>query len=205
MIQRQLQVGVLVFCVLGLAGCQDREKVTIRAVAGTAMERRSSHAGVEYVTGVVTRREGDTITVHVLNFSDAEQPCQIEIYRDTREGAKEVGGNDAYKVRTRGIASSRFTVKTTGEYWVLVKGETPLLVPEATFAGAKPADKPGESASTLVVFKPGDFLKVEAARSGPSYYGQKATEFERTTRPVFRTEKETAKEKQTELKKTEKE
>jgi hypothetical protein len=192
--------------VLALAGCQDREKGTIRVVAGTAMERRSSHAGVEYVSGVVTLREGDTITVHVLNYSDGEQPCDIEIYRDTREGAKEVGKNEGYKVRPRGIASSRYTVKMTGEYWVLVKGETPLLAPEATFAGAKAADKPGEGSPTLVVFKPGDFLKVEAARSDPSYYGRKATEFEKTTRPDFRSEKkETIKDKATEPKRTEKE
>jgi len=193
MFQRQLPAWVLVSCVLALAGCQDREKVTIRAVTGTAMERRSSHAGVEYVSGVVTLREGDTITVHVLNYSDGEQPCDIEIYRDTREGAKEVGKNEGYKVRPRGIASSRYTVKMTGEYWVLVKGETPLLAPEATFAGAKAADKPGESAPTLVVFKPGDFLKVEATPF-PAYGRGTERAIPRTTEKETRAIKETRKE-----------
>jgi hypothetical protein len=112
---------------------------------------------------VATLREGDTITVHVLNVSDEEQPCAIEIYRDTREGAREVGKNEAYKVRPRGIASCRYKVETTGEHWVLVKGETALLAPQATFAGAKSDDKPGAGSSPLVVFKPGDFLKVEPA------------------------------------------
>jgi hypothetical protein len=193
MFQRQLPAWVLVSCVLALAGCQDREKITIRAVAGTAMERGSSHAGVEYVSGVVTLREGDAITVHVLNYSDGEQPCAIEIYRDTRERAKEVGKNEGYKVRPRGIASSRFTVKMTGEYWVLVKGETPLLAPEATFAGVKSGDNTGESAPTLVVFKPGDFLKVEATPF-PAYGRGTERAIPKTTEKETRAIKETKKE-----------
>jgi hypothetical protein len=157
---------------MAIAGCQGRGPT--ERVLGTAPGGRGNHAAVEFVTGVVTLREGDSITVHVLNFSDGNQPCEIEIYRDTREGAKEVGQNDAYKVRSRGVASSRFTVKNPGEYWVLVKGETSLLAPQATFASAKAND-------STVVFKPGDFLKAQAPRA-PSY-GPPTTE-SATRRPT---------------------
>jgi hypothetical protein len=171
MLRYLLCAGLFVAFLAALTGCQDRPVPTGRAI-GTAPEGRGTHSAVEFVTGVVTLREGDTITVHVLNFSDTEQPCAIEIYRDSREGAREVGKNDGYKVRSRAIASSRFTVKNPGEYWVLVKGETSLLAPQATFASAE-----GDRAAASVVYKPGDFLKAQTARS--SVYGPPTTEVAR--------------------------
>jgi hypothetical protein len=164
MSKRHLQTGLGLALLFAAAGCQERGPGPTIKVAGTMIEGRGNHSAAEFVTGVVTLRDGDIITVHVLNFSDGEQPCDIEIYRDTRDGAQEVGKNDAYKIRSRGVASSRYSVKNAGEYWVLVKGRTSLLVPQATFASGKTA----EGAAPLVVFKPGDFLKTEASRA-PSY------------------------------------
>jgi hypothetical protein len=154
------------------------------------IEGRGNHSAAEFVTGVVTLRDGDIITVHVLNFSDGEQPCDIEIYRDTRDGAQEVGKNDAYKIRSRGVASSRYSVKNAGEYWVLVKGRTSLLAPQATFASGKSTDKAGENAATTVVFKPGDFLKTEAP-SATSY--PRSTESGKTTEVLKETRAATPK------------
>jgi hypothetical protein len=201
MARRQLSAAIWLVGLLAITGCQDRGATTIRARLGTEEEKRGYRAPYQAVTGVVTLHEGDMITVHVLNVSDEEQPCAIEIYRDTREGAREVGKNEGYKVRSRGIASCRLSVKTTGEYWVLVKGETPLLAPQATFAPGKPGE--GDASRTPVVFKPGDFLKVEPVRNQPSYYGR-GTEV-KTTGAILRTEKATATEKATELKRTSKE
>jgi hypothetical protein len=185
---RQLSTAALFVGILATMGCQDREKFTGKSI-GTE-RAQSRHAGVEYVTAVVTLQEGDSITVHVLNYSDAEQTCQIEIYRDTRAGAKEVADNEGFKMKSRGVASCRHTVKAAGEYWVLVKGETSPLVPQATFGKGKSEDAKG-GALTEVVFKPGDFVKVEAAQA----YGRGATEREiratdKETRAIKRTEKD---------------
>ena len=191
MIRRQLAGGALVLCVLGVTGCQDRGGSTVRAIAVTERNGERS-AGVEYVSGVVTLHEGDTITVHVLNYSPREQFCEIEVYRDTRAGAKLVSENEGYTIKPRGIASCRYAVKTTGEYWVLIKGERPPLAPEAIFGGNKAGNKPAEDASLSRVFKPGDFLKVEA----PAFpaYGRGTEREIRTTEKVTRPIKETKKE-----------
>jgi hypothetical protein len=194
MIRRQLATGALVLCVVTITGCQDRGGSTVRAVAVTEKnsERFGGFAGVEYVSGVVTLHEGETITVHVLNYSAREQLCEIEVYRDTRAGAKLVSENEGYSVKSRGVASCRYSVKTTGEYWVLIKGERPPLAPEAIFGGSKSGNKPAEDATASVVFKPGDFLKVEAP-AVPAY--GRGTEREiRTTEKVTRPIKETKKE-----------
>jgi hypothetical protein len=190
---------MLVLCVLAVTGCQDRAGPTVRAVAVTAKgtERLGGIAGVEYVSGVVTLHERDAITVHVLNYSAREQLCEIEVYRDTRAGAKLVSDNEGYTVKSRGIASCRYAVKTTGEYWVLIKGERPPLAPEAIFGGNQSGTKPGEDASASVVFKPGDFLKVEAPAL-PAYGRSTEREFRttefRTTEKETRAIKETRKE-----------
>jgi hypothetical protein len=196
MVKRQLTAGVLVFCVLALAGCQDRPGVTVRKdVVGTAKEgdRLGGNAGVEYVTGVVTLHEGDAITVHVLNYSGHEQQCQIEIFRDTRSGANLVSDNEAFTVKSRRVASCRYAVKTAGEYWVLIKGERHPLAPEAIFGGGKSGDKPADDASPAVVFKPGDFLKVEAT-AYPAYGRGTEREILRTTEKASEKVKDTRKE-----------
>ena len=175
MFRCRLCVGVLALALIPALGCQVREPKnsavgTSRAV--TTTERfPAGRSPVEYVSGVVTLHEGDTITVHVLNYSDAEQPCDILMYRDSREGPKDAGRTEGYRARPRGVASAQATVKTTGEYWVLIKGETPLLAPHATFVLN---GKAGEA--TRIDYKPGDFLKIDGTRSPGGF--SRATERE---------------------------
>jgi hypothetical protein len=164
MFRSRFCLGVLALAWIPALGCQEREpKTTVvgtsRAIVGT--ERLPpGRSPVEYVSGVVTLHEGDAITVHVLNYSDAEQPCDIMIYRDSREGPKDAGKTEGYRARPRGVASAQATVKTSGEYWVVIKGDTPLLAPHATIVLN---GKAGEA--TRIDYKPGDFLKIDGTRS----------------------------------------